>query len=149
MKPWKRIDPTIITKVGHRTIIGKTFVMPDKSIAEFETYDREGRQYVAVIALTPNNLVVTARQFRAGPEKLMYELPGGGVEANESLESAIHRELLEETGYSSSKMQYLGGLHKDEKFNAVHHYFLARDCTVQLVDLQLDLDEHIDVKLYQ
>lgn len=147
MQAWKRIEPTSLTQVGHRTIVSKTFVMPDDTTAQFETYDLEGREYVAAIALTETNCVITAYQFRSGPEQFMYELPGGGVEDDESLDQAVLRELSEETGYASKELSYLGFVHKDEKFNAIHHYFLARNCLPTGNKQELDLDEHIEVRV--
>lgn len=145
MQPWKRIEPTIVEKVRHRTIVTKTFEMPDGMQSDFQTYDLEGRQYVAVVALTPDNQVLVARQFRAGPEKVMEELPGGGVEDGETLETAAIRELLEETSYAPERIEYLGFNHKDEKFNAVHHYFIAYKCQKTATEQHLDQDEHIQV----
>lgn len=145
MQAWKRINPTVVTEVGHRVIVSKTFLMPDGTQAKFETYDTEGRQYVAVIGLTTDNRVVVAKQFRAGPERTMFELPGGAVESGETLISAVARELLEETGFEAKKLQYLGHCHKDEKFNAVHHYFIGFGCH-KVTDQQiLDQDEHIEI----
>ncbi|HSH55347.1 MAG TPA: NUDIX hydrolase [Candidatus Limnocylindrales bacterium] len=146
MQAWQRMEPTTTTKVGWRTIITKTFRMPDGKMATFDTYDMEGREYVAVIALSESGEVIVARQFRSGPQKIMDELPGGGVEDGESLEQAARRELEEETGYRPRQLDYLGFVHKDEKFNAVHHFFLATGCA-QVSKQQLDTDEHIEVGL--
>lgn len=146
MQGWKRIEPTIVTKVGHRTVVTKTFQMPDGAVSEFETYDVEGREYAAAVALTPDGHVIVSRQFRPGPERVMDDLPGGAVEAGESPEQAVRRELLEEVGYQAGNLLYLGANCKDEKFNMVVHYFFATNCQ-KVADQKLDHDEYIEVIL--
>lgn len=146
MQQWERIEPTIITKVGWRTIVTKTFKMPDGQTATFDTKDGEGTRCIGTIALTPDNQVVIARQFRTGPEKVMDEIPGGGLEPGEDPATAATRELAEETGYKPGAIEHLGDVYKDAYTNCIWHYFLAKDC-VQVSDQALDTNEHVDVAL--
>ena len=146
MKLWKRIEPTEITKIGWRTIVTKTFMMPNNKAESFGTFGNEGQHFVAVIGLTPDNKVVIARQFRVGPEKIMDELPGGFVDKGEDSEVAAAREFREETGYSVGKMTYLGAYHKDTYMNAVWHVYFATDC-VPTHEQELEDEEHVDIEL--
>ena len=127
MKPWKRIEPTVHTKVGHRLVITKLFEFNGK-VHDFQTYETEGQEFAAVIAITKDNKAIVTEQFRAGPEKIMYEPAGGFVDEGESPETAASRELTEETGYKAGSMKYLGKVYKDAYSNGVWHYFLATDC---------------------
>lgn len=131
MNAWKRIDPTTVTKVGWRTITAKTFALPDGRVAEFTTVHPDGQQFVNVIALTPDNKVVIARQFRPGPEMLCDDLPGGFVEPGESPKEAVLRELKEETGYVPTEIRLLGEYPKDTYMNATWYGFIATGCTRQ------------------
>ena len=38
----------------------------------------------------------------------LYSLPGGSVEENEEIITALHREVMEETGCSCDKVEELG-----------------------------------------
>ncbi len=62
-----------------------------------------------------------------------YSFPGGGVETEESLESACIRETLEESGYRVKVIEHMGVIDEyfDDKyelnkvFNMKSHYFLC------------------------
>jgi ADP-ribose pyrophosphatase len=146
MKPWKRIEPTTITKVGWRTVVSKTFIDNQGQQHIFDTYCKEDQEFAAILALTTDNKVIIARQFRVGPEKIMDELPGGFVDSGEDKEAAIRRELLEETGYKADTVEYLGGSHKDTYMNAVWHLFFAEGC-VQHAGQDLEAEEDVEVSL--
>lgn len=129
MKPWKRIDNgNIVQKIGFRTIVSKRFRMNNGKEMQADISGAEGSQASGVIALTPDNQVVIAKQFRCGPEKIMLEMPGGLVDAGESPAQAAKRELLEEVGYEVGTIEHLGKVYGGAWDNAAHHYFIARDC---------------------
>jgi ADP-ribose pyrophosphatase len=146
MEPWKRIEPTTAQKVGYRTIVTKTFLAPNGK-REFALVNAEGSRNAACIALTPENEVIICRQFRPGPEIVMDELPGGGVEMSEEPEHAALRELREETGYAPGNIRSLGFVYKDGYTNSQWHYFLATDCRLLASGRDLDIGEFIDVHL--
>lgn len=144
MLAWKRLEPTKITKVGYRVITSKRFQLPDNTVATFDTVWPEHQAFSAVIALTPEKKVVIVRQFRPGPEKIMDELPGGFVDADETPEDAMRRELEEESGYKAGEVTYLGESHKDAYMNAVWHMFLATNCVPTGVQ-DLEAGEFVEV----
>jgi ADP-ribose pyrophosphatase len=144
MKPWKRIEPTTVTRVGWRKITTKMFVMPNGEKTTFDVLHPDGQEFVCVIALTSDNKVVIAREFCPGPELVTSELPGGFVDKGEDLETAIRREFLEETGYIAANFTYLGKYHKDKYMNATWHAFFATEC-VKAKEQELETEEYIDV----
>lgn len=146
MKPWKRIEPTIVTKIDYHNVIIKTFTLPDGEMATRATFSAENRRSAGVIAVTKDNKVIVARQFRPGPEKIMNEIPGGYVDAGEDPEIAVQRELLEETGYRTDNITYLGQFYRDAYVNGQWFYYLATDCE-QVSKQALDHDEFVKVEL--
>jgi ADP-ribose pyrophosphatase len=151
MKPWKRIEPTVVSKIGFRTVISKTFEMPDGSVYHWETENPIGSRGACVLALTPDNQVIVCRMFRAGPEIIMDELPGGYIEEGDDLESGARRELLEESGYEPGyepgAMQYLGVMHYSSSDNTARHCFLATDCKLSDKKAKQDAEEFIERRL--
>lgn len=140
---WKKLSQKV-RKYGYRQLIFKLYRLPDGGEKEFTTYGGEGDQSVGVIAFTPDNQVIIARQFRPGPENVYDELPGGDVDPGENRHTAAVRELREETGYKAGSLDYIGSVCRDAYSNATAHYYIARDCV--LVGTQmLDRGEFIEV----
>src|SRR5688500_18557615 len=69
-------------------------------------YVYEFPEWVTAVAMTEDNKVIMATQYRHAVGEVSIELPGGCVdETDDSLEAAIARELMEETGYSFSSFE--------------------------------------------
>lgn len=147
MKSWKRIEPTVVSKVGFKTVVTKTFEMPDGRIKHWEATYREDWEGAAVLALTPDNKVIVVRQFRPGPEKIMDELPGGVVDEGEDSQAAAAREFTEETGYAFDSMAYLGAMYYDAHSNGTRHYFIATGCKPSKTGAKHGSDEFIELRL--
>jgi 8-oxo-dGTP diphosphatase len=77
--------------------------------------------YVAVGILKRNNTVLVAERPADKPYAGYWEFPGGKIEANETAEQALKRELHEELGIDITIAQ--------PWFQHIHHY---PDKTVQL-----------------
>lgn len=145
METWPRkIEPEEM-KVGWRWLARKLFTDPSGKEREYYTMARLSTVCIATVALTPENTVIVAEQFRPGPEKIFEELPGGGHDKGEEIEAAARRELHEETGYVPDSMEYLGKIYKDAYSNGEWHYFLARGCTKD-GEQHTDDGEFINVK---
>lgn len=145
-EPWQRSQPDEVTKVGWRTVTRKTFLAPDGNEYIYDTIGAVGAKTAAVIALTPENKVVIAEQFRTGPERVLQELPGGAVDEGEDEVTAALRELREETGYTSNDIVAIGMANEDAYANHHHYFFLARNCQ-KTHEQHLEEGELIGVKL--
>lgn len=88
----------------------------------------KANDWVNVVALTPEKKIVVVRQYRFGIEKITTEIPAGIVEKGENSQAAAARELKEETGYTTSKWEYLGYVEPNPAFLNNHcHLWLAKD----------------------
>jgi ADP-ribose pyrophosphatase len=91
-------------------------------------YVYEFPTWVTAVALTEDGKVVLEKQYRHALGETCIEIPGGCVDdTDSSLEEAIKRELLEETGYSFSSYEYLGKISANPSTNSnLMHMFLAK-----------------------
>src|SRR5690554_6437355 len=82
-----------------------TVELPDKKYSKREIVEHPGG--VAVIPIVDNDSLILVKQYRKAVEKFLLEIPAGKVEINEEPRVTAIRELKEETGYSTDKMEYL------------------------------------------
>ena len=112
-------------------------------------YVYEFPTWVAGFALTAEGKVIMVRQYRHGLGEVCLELPGGCVdESDKDFESAIARELAEETGYTFSSFESLGKISANPSTNSnLLHMFLAKG-GVRTTEQHLDANEEIEVELF-
>ena len=142
----QRVEPTRVIKAVWKSIVSKTFIDNSGKQVIFDTFGPEGQHHAGIVAVTKDKKVIVARQFRPGPEKIMWEIPGGTVEEDEDFLEAAKREMREETGYEVGSITELGIAHKDAYMNATWHFFLALDCE-QVAKQNLDETEDIAIEL--
>ncbi|MDR0222312.1 MAG: NUDIX hydrolase [Oscillospiraceae bacterium] len=100
---------------------------------------------VCVIALTDEDDVIFVRQFRYPHKKALREIPAGKLEYGEDPLECGKRELLEETGYTAKKFEYLGEMLPTPAYcGEVIHMYLARE--LEAGEQKLDDNEFLDVE---
>jgi 8-oxo-dGTP pyrophosphatase MutT (NUDIX family) len=84
------------------------------------------RDYVAIVARTPDGKLPIVRQFRPAVEKFTWELPAGTVDQGEPPADCCRRELFEETGYPARTIHALGSYAPDTArlSNTIHSFFV-------------------------
>ena len=103
-----------------------TVELPDKKYSKREIVEHPGA--VGIITVTDDNCLILVKQFRKPIERFLLEIPAGKLEVNEEPRETANRELKEETGYSSNKMEYLMEFYTSAGFsNEKVYLFLATD----------------------
>ena len=115
---------------------------------EQEFYVLHTPDWVNVVPLTDDGQVVLVRQFRHGTRDFTLEIPGGMVDPDDpDPGEAARRELLEETGYAASRVEFLGKISPNPAIhNNFCHSYLATGLTYHGPQ-ELDNGEDIEVEL--
>jgi ADP-ribose pyrophosphatase len=88
----------------------------------------EHEDCVAIVALDAADNILLVKQFRKPVEKELLEIPAGGIDAGESPEDAVRREMREETGFLPQKVEKLGGFYSSPGFCTEYLYlYLASE----------------------
>ncbi len=96
---------------------------------------------VAIVAIDAGDNVLLVNQFRKAVESELLEIPAGGIEDNEDTETAVCRELREETGFLPRKVTRLGGFYSAPGYCSEYlHLYLATDLVPDPLNAE-DTDE--------
>jgi 8-oxo-dGTP pyrophosphatase MutT (NUDIX family) len=116
--------------------------------AEHDFHVLESTDWVNVIPITSSEEVVFVRQFRHGIRDTTLEIPGGMVDADDpSPLVAARREMIEESGYDTDRVEPLGCIHPNPAIqNNRCHSFVAYDVE-RRYDPSFDSTEETEVVL--
>jgi 8-oxo-dGTP pyrophosphatase MutT (NUDIX family) len=105
-------------------------------------------EWATAFALTEDNKVILVKQYRHPIADISIELPGGCIDdTDKDHQSAIARELLEETGYTFTSYESLGKISANPSTNTNWmHMFLAKGGK-KVAEQKLDHNEEIIVEL--
>jgi ADP-ribose pyrophosphatase len=116
--------------------------------AEHDFHVLESGDWVNIIPITRDGDVVLVRQFRHGIGDCTLEIPGGMVDADDASPLvAARREMIEESGYDSERVEALGAIHPNPAIQSNRcHSFVAYDVECRH-DPHFDTTEETEVVL--
>jgi ADP-ribose pyrophosphatase len=124
------------TPVASATIHRGKFLTLKQDIVRLPDGKQTGREYVLhpgavmMIPLFDDGNVLMERQFRYPVGEVMLEFPAGKLDPEEGALVCGQRELLEETGYTATRWDYLTRIHPVISYSTEFlDLFLARDLT--------------------
>jgi len=124
------------TPVASATIHRGKFLTLKQDIVRLPDGKQTGREYVLhpgavmMIPLFDDGTVLMERQFRYPVGEVMLEFPAGKLDPEEGALVCGKRELLEETGYTATRWDYLTRIHPVISYSTEFiDLFLARDLT--------------------
>jgi 8-oxo-dGTP pyrophosphatase MutT (NUDIX family) len=107
-KPWKKVRSTPIGDFRIFKLRSDVKISP-RTGKEHDYYVLDSVDWVNVIALTPDRMLVMIEQYWHGSNTVELEIPGGMMDPGETdpVTTAV-RELREETGYEGENARVLG-----------------------------------------
>ncbi len=144
IEKWTVLESSYIIKRPWATLRVDKMQLPNGVIKD-EYYVLEYPTWVNMIGVTSQNTILMVRQYRHGAHDIFLELPAGVVEKDEDPAEAARREMLEETGYSFTDVDYICELYPNPSTsdNLTYTYLLTGGERIQ--DQQLDSSEDIEV----
>ncbi len=120
-----------------------TVKLPNGSISKREVALHNGA--VCIVALTDDNEIIMERQYRYPFDDVIWEIPAGKLDKNESDPlDAAKRELKEETGYTAKNYRFIGEYYGSPAILREKIYmYLATG--LKEGEQKLDEDEFLDV----
>lgn len=142
----KRTGRKLIYKGTILSVYKDHMEFPDGSTAEWDFIHHDGA--AAVVPVMEDGRILMVRQYRNALDRETLEIPAGKLDSpDEPGLDCSRRELEEETGYRSEKLEWLLTLRTTIAFcNEKIEIYVAKDLIPS--HQHLDEGEYVDVKAY-
>lgn len=143
---FKRLNRELIKKGSIIEYYQDSIQIPNGHVVKYDFIKHQGA--AAVLPVTEDGKIIMVKQYRPALDRYTLEIPAGGLNGpDEPTKDAAARELEEETGFSSDKLELLLSLRTTVAFcNEKIDVYLARD--LKRSSQNLDEDEFIDVNTF-
>ncbi len=145
MSEHKRLQRNLIYKGHIVNVYEDTMQLPDGRTAKWDFIEHKGA--AAIIPVDKDGKIIMVRQYRNAPEQYTLEIPAGGLNPGEDMKTCAARELEEETGYRSEKVEHLIDIYTTVGFcNEKIGIYFAYDLIPS--EQNLDEDEYVAIEKY-
>ncbi len=106
-RQWETVSSHRILDTPYLKIRKEEVQLPDGTVVP-DYYIIENRGWVGIVPITPDGRFIINNQYKHGIKEEVLEFPAGGIDEHEQNPAdAAHRELMEETGYSTTRLEPL------------------------------------------
>jgi len=142
---YKRLKRVPVHKGQIIEVYTDTMELPSGNTAQWDFISHKGA--AAIVPVNKEGKIIMVKQYRNAIEQYTLEIPAGGLNPGESMETCAARELEEETGYRSEKIEHLFDLFTTVAFcNEKIGIYYSEDLI--LSKQSLDEDEFVSVEAY-
>lgn len=142
---WQELEREELVASEWFSVESRTYLLPNGKTqsGHFVAKEKAG---VTIVAVTTQGTLLLVRQFRTAVDEVMYDFPGGGMDADEQdILQAAQRELIEETGYESKNWTMVGSFYPmPHRMQNNSHILLATDCE-QVVEPNAGEEEFVTI----
>ncbi|WP_199136947.1 NUDIX hydrolase [Pedobacter sp. ASV12] len=144
---WQKLASKYLVREKWATLRVDTCKLPNGTVKD-DYYVLEYPNWVNAIALTKENKIIMVRQYRFAAEIVSLEIPGGVIDDGEDPETAIKRELLEETGYSFETCELIATLYPNPATSTNRTFTYLLTGGTKTHEQHLDEHEILNVEEY-
>ena len=147
MKEFKRINREVVYEGAILQFCKDEIITPKGNNVKWDYLEHKGA--AAVIPVMDDGRIIMVRQWRNAIDKFALEIPAGGKDgADEPTIECASRELEEETGYKSEKLEFLQTIvpaiaYSGEKIDVYVAFDLKKG------KQHFDPDEDIELELFE
>lgn len=142
---YKRLNRELIHKGHIIDVYTDTMEVPNGNTAKWDFISHKGA--AAIVPVNKEGKIIMVKQYRNAIEQFTLEIPAGGLNPGEDMATCAARELEEETGYRSEKIEHLFDLYTTVAFcNEKIGIFYTEDLIPS--KQSLDEDEFVEVQAY-
>lgn len=110
-RPWQVLRCTVVYDSPWMRLRRDDVRLPDGSVIDGHHVVEVPRPAVGVIPVGDDGRLLLIEHYRFITDTTGWEIPAGGFDPGDDLQTAAARELLEETGHAAAQFQLLGTYH--------------------------------------
>ena len=127
IQPWKTLESTMAFDERWYQLRKDRVELPDGNVLD-DYYVSVRADIAVVVAVSNEGTVPLVRQYKHGVQSITLEFPAGAFSDEERPLRAAHRELMEETGWTSEAFDAIAVLFDDATKNTSRvHVFVATE----------------------
>jgi ADP-ribose pyrophosphatase len=144
---WQKLASKYLVREKWATLRVDTCKLQNGTIKD-DYYVLEYPNWVNAIALTKENKIILVRQYRFAADIISLEIPGGVIDDGENPETAILRELQEETGYTFETCELIATLYPNPATSTNKTFTYLLKGGIKTHEQHLDEHEILNVEEY-